>query len=90
MALKRYHKHPNAIRGYPIIVNGLGVNTISATTTTITPAGMAEVSTTFNGPEVTALLSGGVANTDYQAETQIDLSNGERLIKEYIIEVRNP
>jgi hypothetical protein len=90
MALPRYVKHPNEIRGYPIIVNGLGLNTITASSTTITPAGMTEVSTTFSGAEVTALLSGGAANTDYQAETQIDLSNGERLIQEYIIQVRNP
>ena len=87
MSLPTYEKHPSAIRAYPIYVDNLGINTIGVVSGAITPAGMTVTSVTAAGNIVTALLSSGVAGSTYQAEITINISNGERLIVEFLIRI---
>lgn len=89
MAIYRFpDKHPSAIRAYPIAVAGLGSNTIGVVSSAVTVgAGMVVDSTTASGNTVTVVLSAGTAAIDYQIETTINLSNGERLIFEFNVKV---
>lgn len=89
--IQRYVKHPSEIRAFNIDVNNLSPNTIGVVSTAIVVgAGMNVVSTTASGNRVTALLGAGNAGVEYQAETTINLSNGEVLVAQYLISVENP
>lgn len=85
MALPRYTKHPSDIIAVPINVINLGSNTIGVVSST--GGGLTVSSTTASGSVVTVLLSGGTANTLYQVETTVNISNGERRIKEFEVMV---
>ena len=82
-----YQKHPSAKIGYPIIVQGLGSNTIGVVSGT---AGALTVhSVTATGSRVVALISGGSDGVDYPVEITINISNGEIRIVEFVIQVRD-
>lgn len=89
MAIPRYTKHPSDIVAYPIDVVGLGSNTISSVNSAVTVGDVTVSTTTFLGSRVTVLIAAGTANTLCQVETTINLSNGERRIKEFEIMVTN-
>lgn len=83
MALPRYTKHPSEILAIPINVINLGANTIGVVSGASTPAGLTISSVTASGAVVTALIGSGVSGTLYQVEITVNISNGERRIKEF-------
>ncbi len=89
--MKRYIKHPSAIRAYPIDVQGLGSNTIGVISGAVTVGDVVVNSVTLSGSSrVIALISGGTAGVLSQVEVTINISNGEKLIHEFEISVENP
>lgn len=89
MTIPRYTKHPSDIVAYPIDVVGLGSSTIGVVTGAVTVGDVTVSSVTASGARVTALIAGGTAGTLCQVEVTINLSNGERRIKEFEIMVTN-
>lgn len=83
MALPRYVKHPSDIISVPINVINLGSNTIGVVSGASTPSGLTISSVTADGSTVTALIGSGVSGTLYQVEITVNISNGERRIKEF-------
>jgi len=89
MAIHRYpQKHPDSIIPYPIVVAGLGANTIGVVSSAITVgAGLVVDSTTASDNVVTVVLSAGTDGIDYQVETTINISNGAKHIFEFLVKV---
>lgn len=89
MALPHYQQHPDAAVAYPIDVIGLGANTISGATATVSPSGLTLGAPTVTGKRVTVLASAGSNGVTYQVTVVITLSNGEKPVQEFEVEVKD-
>ncbi len=87
--MQTYVKHPDATIAIPIVYNDLGSNTLSnPTVLSTTPVGLT-ASASVSGNRVIVLVSGGAAGTEYQVEVRVDVSNGEKPVAEFLVNVVN-
>jgi hypothetical protein len=65
----------------------LGTDTI-ATSTWVVATGLTAVTTTYDDTSTTVWLSGGTANTDYEATNRITTDGGRTADRTWLIQVR--
>jgi hypothetical protein len=89
--MQNYEKHPRAKIAIPVRFQGLGANTLSNPTASVSPAGLTIHSTVVaaDGKGLVVLVGGGTADTVYQVEPECDISNGEHPVGEFTVTIKD-
>lgn len=87
--MQNYDKHPSAKIAIPIHYAGLGTNTLSSPSSTVSPVGLTIISTSIaaDGKGLVVLVGGGTNGITYQVEATCDISNGEKPVTEFTVRI---